>query len=337
MTRSRRRGSAGTRPSPGRPVRVRHYGALALFTAAFFAFPSGEGYGQSRDQGTPDPKDAPTDEERRPNILTLDDLRRALSGGEASQADPARAQDPAPEPTPETPEAPDPVAQTPAPEPEPPELQVEPTPSTLTTTDEPDASAVTPAPVDDGPLGSVAAEGTAGIEDTPPGADAGVPAQRRARRVQKSDPSKWVCKISAATDRPRGAVDRSSDSAFSVYFSSGDFALNRVGLEALTQNAGKIRQMLDAGDQVALVGNTDDVGDATANIILSLQRAFNVKACIMKLVGVPAYDVTVFGYGAFSPILEAPDSTAAGNRRVDILPLSEYEQRFETAFSRLNE
>lgn len=314
---------------------VRRCGVLALLTTALVAVAGPASHGQEK--ADPPQEGEKREEGRRPNILTLDDLRRALTGGEATQSQSvsegggAEASPEAPETTPgtegtkkgQTPPNPAPSTQD---RPSGPDLKAG-------DTDSPSSSA--PDAADPGEP-----ERNLSADDAPDNANetaASTRAPSSRQATPESDPSKWVCKISAATDRPEGNLDRSTDTAFSVYFSTGDFALNRSGLLALTQNTPKINGIVGSGGQLAVVGNTDDVGDPTANIILSLQRAYNVKACIMKLIGVAEANVTVFGFGPFSPILEAPDRTASGNRRVDVLPLSEYKSRFENAFSELNQ
>jgi outer membrane protein OmpA-like peptidoglycan-associated protein len=73
------------------------------------------------------------------------------------------------------------------------------------------------------------------------------------------------------------------------------------------------------GYQLSVSGYTDNVGNAADNLILSHDRADNVKAYLIKQ-GVEEARITAEGYGLEDPI--ADNSTAEGralNRRVEFL------------------
>src|SRR5204863_437174 len=71
--------------------------------------------------------------------------------------------------------------------------------------------------------------------------------------------------------------------------------------------------------KIAISGFTDNVGSAASNVILSQNRAENVKAYLVKQ-GVDASRISAEGYGMENPI--ADNGTADGrakNRRVEFL------------------
>ncbi len=76
------------------------------------------------------------------------------------------------------------------------------------------------------------------------------------------------------------------------------------------------------GLKVAINGYTDDVGDPSANQLLSERRANAVKEYLVKK-GIPSNRLDVQGFGEASPV--APNTTEAGrkqNRRVQIVLLA---------------
>ena len=152
-----------------------------------------------------------------------------------------------------------------------------------------------------------------------------------------TDMSKWVCQISAFDRATPAAADPEEAGKLSIYFASADYTLNRSGVISIARNSDLLRDMVETGDGIAVSGYTDFAGDPTANIILSLQRAYNTKACIMDLAGIDERDIVVSGHGNFSPILEPSEPSAAGNRRADIISLAEHRRRFEESFAALNE
>ena len=76
------------------------------------------------------------------------------------------------------------------------------------------------------------------------------------------------------------------------------------------------------GLKVAINGYTDDVGDPSANQLLSERRANAVKEYLVKK-GISSNRLDVQGFGEASPV--APNITEAGrkqNRRVQIVLLA---------------
>lgn len=100
-----------------------------------------------------------------------------------------------------------------------------------------------------------------------------------------------------------------------VQFQSGSAVLTPAGTAILDQMAAAIKQINDPFIQI--VGNTDNVGNHDANVLLSLQRAEAVKAYLVGQ-GIPAASLAVSGQGPDNPI--ASNDTDAGrarNRRID--------------------
>jgi outer membrane protein OmpA-like peptidoglycan-associated protein len=69
--------------------------------------------------------------------------------------------------------------------------------------------------------------------------------------------------------------------------------------------------------RLEIAGYTDDVGSSKLNLRLSAQRAQAVKAYLVKL-GVPAWQLTVKGYGASQPVADNTNEEGrAMNRRIE--------------------
>ncbi len=151
-----------------------------------------------------------------------------------------------------------------------------------------------------------------------------------------SDPENWVCKISTSPGAKASTGFDEEAGKLSLYFASAEFALEQSGIGVLAQEAKALQSILEDGDRLVIIGTADGIGNSSSNIILSLQRAYNVKACIMQLIGIEEQYLTISGHGNFSPILEGKEPTEAGNRRVDIMRESEFRRRFEEVFAELN-
>lgn len=100
-----------------------------------------------------------------------------------------------------------------------------------------------------------------------------------------------------------------------VQFQSGSAILTPAGRTVLDEMAAAILKLDDPF--VAIVGNTDNVGNRQSNIELSLARASAVKGYLVGK-GIPAARLSVSGQGPDNPV--ADNSTEAGrarNRRID--------------------
>ncbi|MCI4660439.1 MAG: OmpA family protein [Neomegalonema sp.] len=158
------------------------------------------------------------------------------------------------------------------------------------------------------------------------------------RKAYSANLEKWVCK--AENNFEQNVVNAIAlpehPEKVSLYFSPGSFAVNFGNTAMMVRNAPRFREIVEGGDRLMIVGYTDRTGNPTANVILSLQRAYNVKACIISLFGIPEEAIEVSGHGSFSPIREPQEPTIDGNRRVDVVPMSLYRKRFEDTFFELN-
>ncbi len=115
-----------------------------------------------------------------------------------------------------------------------------------------------------------------------------------------------------------GAVRFQLDS--SVLFEFGKFELKQEAMEAIKNLMAEISQ-IEKGT-IVIEGHTDTIGNASANLKLSEQRAQNVATELKKHVQSSNYKWQVKGYGKNSPI--APNDTEENrqkNRRVEIIIL----------------
>lgn len=100
-----------------------------------------------------------------------------------------------------------------------------------------------------------------------------------------------------------------------IQFESGSAVLSASGEAILNQMASAIQKLHDP--MIAIIGNTDNVGDRASNIQLSLTRANAVKAYLVSK-GIPAGSLSVSGQGPDDPIASnTTDAGRAQNRRTD--------------------
>jgi outer membrane protein OmpA-like peptidoglycan-associated protein len=75
--------------------------------------------------------------------------------------------------------------------------------------------------------------------------------------------------------------------------------------------------------QIEIQGHTDNVGNSQANLALSANRAFTVKAVIESF-GVDGNRIKAKGYGSTKPVAENTTETGrAKNRRTEFLIMAE--------------
>ncbi len=170
-----------------------------------------------------------------------------------------------------------------------------------------------------------------------PAASQGAPSASAAPAGYASDPSNWSCKLSTRVSVKASDGFDEETGKLSLYFGSGEFALSQAGIATLAREGQVLQDIVSRGERITIVGNADGTGNESANVILSLQRAYNIKACIMQLIGIPEPSLTISGHGSFSAMFEPKEPTEAGNRRVDIVAESTFRERFEAALSELNE
>jgi len=102
----------------------------------------------------------------------------------------------------------------------------------------------------------------------------------------------------------------------SIYFDTDSATITRDSLETLTKAAEAIK-LAPAGTRIEVGGHTDNTGDASANMHLSLDRANAVTAKLVEL-GVDGAMLSGKGYGQDKPIAEnATEEGRARNRRME--------------------
>lgn len=114
------------------------------------------------------------------------------------------------------------------------------------------------------------------------------------------------------------ALERScSVSIHDIYFATGSDALDSTSTPALTTIANALRAHRDW--QVTIVGHTDSIGTAAANLDLSKRRAERVRSTLDGAFGVPAARLRAEGKGETEPIDDNGGLLGrARNRRVDL-------------------
>ncbi len=106
-----------------------------------------------------------------------------------------------------------------------------------------------------------------------------------------------------------------------VYFDTGKSTLKPSSYPELNELVEYMK--LKPSVKIEIAGHTDDVGDDTANMKLSQERANAVKAYLVKK-GIASDRVVAKGYGEMQPV--APNDTPEGrqkNRRTVVLILAE--------------
>lgn len=100
-----------------------------------------------------------------------------------------------------------------------------------------------------------------------------------------------------------------------IEFKSGSAVLTPSGAAILDQMAMAIAKL--DNPFILIIGNTDNVGNASSNLLLSIARAKAVRQYLIGK-GIPADDLSASGQGEDHPI--ASNATAAGrarNRRIE--------------------
>jgi OmpA-OmpF porin, OOP family len=134
---------------------------------------------------------------------------------------------------------------------------------------------------------------------------------------------KVVSRLRIVGEGAGGTLQANMDDAVNgrpISFQSGSAAITKAGQKVLLA---LVKPLKAAGAaRVSVGGYTDDVGDAKANLRLSLARAHSVVTFLTKH-GVPKKTLVAKGYGETKPI--ASNTTAAGrskNRRIEFTVLS---------------
>jgi outer membrane protein OmpA-like peptidoglycan-associated protein len=122
-------------------------------------------------------------------------------------------------------------------------------------------------------------------------------------------------------DRPgnNGAPAGRRDASISlqVQFTFGSADLLPQGKRQLDQLAMALSDRALAHAAFELAGHTDGVGDAEANLRLSIERANSVKAYLTQAHGLSPQRLQTIGFG-FSRLADPGNPAAAINRRVEV-------------------
>jgi outer membrane protein OmpA-like peptidoglycan-associated protein len=108
---------------------------------------------------------------------------------------------------------------------------------------------------------------------------------------------------------------------YGIYFDTGKSELKPESDAALGEIAKLLKQQ--PGLKVFIVGHTDMVGDAAANVKLSQARAQSVITALVTKYGIAAQRLTPFGAGPYAPVAtNRTDEGRAKNRRVELVEIA---------------
>lgn len=97
-------------------------------------------------------------------------------------------------------------------------------------------------------------------------------------------------------------LNLSSDTSFRF----GDDRLTPEGRDALIELAGTLKRRRAQGISIDIVGHTDRIGSASANLALSRRRAEAVKTLLVQE-GIPGAGIRTAGMGASKPVTDRAD------------------------------
>lgn len=119
----------------------------------------------------------------------------------------------------------------------------------------------------------------------------------------------------------QGLSDSGEVAIYGIYFDTAKSELKPESGSALTE----IAKLLKAHPslRVYIVGHTDMVGDATANVRLSQARAQAVVNALVTNNGIAGYRLIPFGAGPYAPVAtNKTDEGRAKNRRVELVEIA---------------
>ena len=100
-----------------------------------------------------------------------------------------------------------------------------------------------------------------------------------------------------------------------IVFETGKSKVDPISAPVLQHAAAAIKNAPKA--RIEISGYTDNVGKASTNKRLSLQRAQSVKTYLVEL-GVPAWQLTAKGYGPSEPVADnTMEEGRSMNRRIE--------------------
>lgn len=107
-------------------------------------------------------------------------------------------------------------------------------------------------------------------------------------------------------------------SIYGIYFDTGKFDLKPESDAAVSEIAKLLKAQPDL--KVFVVGHTDMVGDAAANVKLSQARAQSVIAALVTKYGIAPGRLAPFGAGPYAPVAtNRTEEGRAKNRRVELV------------------
>jgi outer membrane protein OmpA-like peptidoglycan-associated protein len=105
---------------------------------------------------------------------------------------------------------------------------------------------------------------------------------------------------------------------YGIYFDTGKAAMKPESEPTLIEIVALLRAQ--PALRLYVAGHTDDIGDASANLDLSMRRALAVVTELVGRRGIDGGRLTAAGVGPYAPV--APNATEAGrarNRRVELV------------------
>ena len=122
-----------------------------------------------------------------------------------------------------------------------------------------------------------------------------------------------------AEEMAKAIADTGRVALYGIYFDTNKFDIKPESAPAL-QEIGKLMKS-DPKLRLHVVGHTDNVGSADANMQLSKRRADAVVAELVKSHGVAVARLTANGVGYLAPVASNKDEPGrAKNRRVELVP-----------------
>ena len=121
-----------------------------------------------------------------------------------------------------------------------------------------------------------------------------------------------------AMELAKALNDNGSVALHNILFDTGKATLKPESAAALAPVGELLKS--DASLRLEIQGHTDNVGQASANLRLSQDRAAAVKAYLVQTFGIPAARLTTAGLGDTKPVaLNTAETGRAQNRRVELV------------------
>lgn len=118
-----------------------------------------------------------------------------------------------------------------------------------------------------------------------------------------------------------GLKDTGSVAIYGIYFDTAKAELKAESDASLAEIAKLLNEQ--PGLKVFIVGHTDMVGDAGANVKLSQARAQSVVTALTAKYGIASARLTAFGAGSYAPVASnKTDEGRAKNRRVELVEIA---------------